>query len=60
MGMNTWGQNFSHIFSHMVRVHGIGKKMLLLLENITKCVLCILTEDGQMIGFIHFSLLIEA
>ena len=26
MGMKTWRQNFSHIFSYMVRVHGIGKK----------------------------------
>ena len=49
---------FPHFFSY-----GKGswywKQMLLLLENITKYVLCILTEDGQMIGFIHFSLLIE-
>jgi hypothetical protein len=50
------------LFPHLIP-YGKGswywRKMLLLLENITKCVLYILTEDGQMIGFIHFSLLIK-
>jgi hypothetical protein len=50
------------LFPHLIP-YGKGswywRKMLLLLENITKCVLYILTEDGQMIGFIHFSLLMK-
>jgi len=50
---------FPHLFPYGKGSWYWRKKMLLLLENITKCVLCMLTEDGQMIGFIHFSLLIE-
>jgi hypothetical protein len=61
--LSYWDEHLeAKLFPHLFP-YGKGswywKKMLLLLGNITKCILCMLTEDGQMIGFIHFSLLIE-